>query len=156
MGYASGYVTVTFQNHDGKLREIKMAARQKLTEADHVWNRACGLEGNVWNRPRSRESNELREGDVMLGALLLVHGYIMNGGVCHAFDMTRDELAEGLKAYAYFGLHDLAEIIEPHGGRKEADYNKRYYGFFRDRNDPILDRFHQIFRDHPERFASLK
>jgi len=121
-----------------------MPARRKLTDADQVWNRAC-----------YREGNHLREADTALGALLLVHGYIMNGGVCHAFDLDPEELTEGLKGYTYFALHDLHAIIMPHEGDKEGEYNTRYYDFFRGQKDPIVDRFNQMFRDHPERFAPL-
>ena len=122
-----------------------MHPKRKLTDADHVWNRACRREGTT-----------LREGDRALGALLLVHGYIMNGGVCHAFDLTTKELADGIKGYQYFRLDELVAIIKPHDGEKEADYNRRYYDFFRDRNDPIRERFREVLRERPERFAPLK
>jgi hypothetical protein len=69
-------------------------------------------ESRVWNRAIDQEGPDLREGDRALGALLLVNGYIQNGGVGHAFDLTPDELAEGIKGYEYFGSHEMAEVIK--------------------------------------------
>jgi hypothetical protein len=96
----------------------------------------------------------LREGDLALAALLLVDGYINNGGVGHAFDLTSEELAEGIKGYEFFGLHEMAAVIRPHRGEEEAEYNKRYYEFTRGDN-LIVKRFQQMFREHPERFAAI-
>src|SRR5258708_2276929 len=118
-----------------------MPARRQLTDADRVWNRAC-----------YREGSDLREGDRALGALLLVDGYIQNGGVGHAFDLTPQELAEGIQGYKFFGLEELAAIIKPHRGEEEAEYNARYYQFTK-RPCRIWAKFEEFFREHPERFA---
>ncbi|HEY7116521.1 MAG TPA: hypothetical protein VH475_08045 [Tepidisphaeraceae bacterium] len=120
-----------------------MPARRLLTDADRVWNRACYREGT--NR---------REGDLALGALLLVDGYIQNGGVTHAFDLTPEELAEGIIGYEFFGLHEMAAVIKPHRGEQEAEFNKRYHAFTRGDN-LIIKKFQQMFREHPERFAPV-
>jgi len=117
--------------------------RRKLTDADRVWNRAC-----------YREGTELHEGDLALGALLLVDGYIQNGGVGHAFDLGPEELAAGLAGYKYFGLHELAALITPHPGEQEVEYNRRYYEFT-NRDNAINAKFEEMFREHPERFAPL-
>jgi hypothetical protein len=121
-----------------------MCARRKLTDADRVWNRAC-----------SYDAAGLREGDRALAALLLVDGYIQNGGVCHAFDLTPDKLSAGLAGYAFFGLDELAAIIKPHGGGEEAEYDRRYYAW----TQPVCRiraKFDEMFRNHPERFAPLE
>jgi hypothetical protein len=120
-----------------------MTVRRLLTDADHVWNRAC-----------YREGSNFREGDRALGALLLVDGYIQNGGVGHAFDLTPEELNEGIEGYKFFGLNELAAIIKPHRGEEEADYNARYYAFTK-RPNQIRAKFDAMYREHPERFAPL-
>src|SRR5438874_1312518 len=116
-----------------------MPTRRELTDADRVWNRAC-----------DREGDDVREGDRALAALLLVDGYIKNGGVGHAFDLTPQELAEGIEGYKFFGLDELAAIIKPHGGEEEAEYNKRYYRFTSGRDNRIRANFEEMFREHPE------
>ncbi|HEY7116807.1 MAG TPA: hypothetical protein VH475_09485 [Tepidisphaeraceae bacterium] len=120
-----------------------MPARRQLTDADRVWNRAC-----------YREGANLREGDLALGALLLVDGYIQNGGVGHAFDLPPHELAEGIKGYEYFGLHEMAAVIKPHRGEEEAQYDARYYAFT-GRPDQIRAKFEAMYSEHPERFAPI-
>jgi hypothetical protein len=120
-----------------------MPARRKLTDADRVWNRAC-----------YREGAGLREGDLALGALLLVDGYVQNGGVCHAFDLADDELAKGIKGYEFFGLHELVAIIKPHRGDEEAQFNARYYAFTK-RPCQIRAKVEAMYKEHPERFAPI-
>jgi hypothetical protein len=124
------------------MTERTMRMRRKLSDANRVWNRACG--DNLIG---------FREGDVALAAMLLVHGLIQNGGVCHAFDLTPDELLDGIKGYEFFGLHELVAIIRPHRGEEE-EYNKRYYRLANDEN-VIMAKFEEMFREHPERFAPL-
>src|SRR5690349_4793022 len=120
-----------------------MAARPQLTPSELVWNRACGF-----------DSAGFREGDLALAAVILVDGYIQNGGVGHAFDLTPEELAAGIAGFEYFGLHEMATIIRPHKGLDEAEHNRRYYAFSRPVNH-IRVKFNEMFRDHPERFAPL-
>lgn len=96
----------------------------------------------------------LREGDRALGALLLVDGCIQNCGVCHAFDLTAEELAQGIAGYEFFGLHELVAIIKPHGGEAEGEYNRRYYRLTGN-DSRITTKFQEMFREHPERFAPL-
>jgi hypothetical protein len=113
-----------------------------MIDANHVWNRAC-----------YREGTNLREGDLALGALLLVDGYINNGGVAHAFDLTPEELADGIKGYEFFELHELVAVIKAFCGNEEES-NSRYYGFTRG-ECRITKKFEQMFREHPERFAPI-
>ena len=122
-----------------------MMAKQKLTNAGRVWNRAC-----------YREDVDRREGDRALAAVLLVNGYIMNGGVGHAFDLEAGELAEGIAGMAYFGLHDLVAIIKPHGGEEEQEYNARYNALEGPGGgDRIRKAFEEMYRREPERFAPV-
>ena len=67
--------------------------------ADVVWNRACLQQGDG-------------VGDRHLGALLLVHGVVMNGGPNHAADScAAAELAAAVEACRYFGLDALGSLI---------------------------------------------
>ena len=120
-----------------------MTVRRQLTDADRVWNRACYGEGA-----------NLRDGDRALGALLLVDGYIQNGGVSHAFDLTPEEFKEGIEGYKFFGLDELAAAIKRHRGEEEAEYNARYYAFTK-RPNQIRAKFEAMYRAHPERFAPV-
>lgn len=121
-----------------------MPRRLQLTDADRVWNRAC-----------YREGTDLRDGDRALGALLLVNGYIQNGGVGHAFDLDPSELKEGIAGFGFFGLHDLAAIIKPHRGDDEHEYNSRYYALDGHGGNRIREAFDEMFSRHPERFAPI-
>jgi hypothetical protein len=120
-----------------------MPARRILTAADRVWNRAC-----------YREGSGLRDGDRALGALLLVNGYIMNGGVTHAFDLEPDALAEGIAGYEFFGLHDLVDIIKSYRGDEE-ECNARYYALEGRGGNRVVDAFKAMFEQHPEWFAPV-
>ncbi|GLY03815.1 hypothetical protein Acsp01_41940 [Actinoplanes sp. NBRC 101535] len=65
-----------------------------------VWNRAAGGDGSG-------------TGDRHLGALLLVDGMVQNGGANHAADScSTDELAAAAVGARYFGMGDLAGLIE--------------------------------------------
>lgn len=86
--------------------------------------------------------------------MLRVDGWIQNGGVGHAFDLTPEELAEGLDGYRFFGMEELAAVIKPHRGEEEAEYNKRYYRFT-GRDNLIIAKFREMLAEHPERFAPL-
>jgi len=121
-----------------------MPVRRQVTDADRVWNRACSGEEADW-----------REGDQALRSVLLVNGYIQNGGVCHAFDLPADELTMGIAGYEFFGLHELAAIIQPHEGEDEEAYNKRYYQLEGIHGSIISEKFNEMFHRHPERFAPL-
>lgn len=121
-----------------------MAANRPWTDAER----------RVWNRALYQEGTDLRDGDLALGELLHVDGYIQNGGVGHASDLAPEELARGIKGYEFFGFHELAAVIKPHRDDEEADYNHRYYRFTRGEN-MIIKKYQQMFAEHPERFAPL-
>jgi hypothetical protein len=55
-----------------------------MTQADMIWNRACG-----------EDSLRALPGDRALADLLNAHGLAMNGGVLHAIEcMSAEELSE--------------------------------------------------------------
>ena len=73
----------------------------EMTEADMIWNRACG-------------ENPLRAlaGDRALADLLYAHGLAMNGGVLHAVEcMTAEEQSDAEAGYQYYGLDDVASLL---------------------------------------------
>ena len=67
----------------------------------------------VWNRAAlHRGGDSPRPGDSALAALLLAHGYAMNGGVAHAAEcLGSDELRAACEGYAFFGLDDIARLL---------------------------------------------
>ena len=73
----------------------------ELTEADMIWNRACG--GDPLRSLR---------GDRALADLLRAHGLAMNGGVLHAVEcLTAEELTDAEAGYRFFGLAEVASLL---------------------------------------------
>ncbi len=73
----------------------------KLTEADRVWNRACGK-----SRLRTHP------GDRALADLLQAHNLAMNGGVLHAVEvLTPQELSDAQSGYRFYGLDGIASLL---------------------------------------------
>jgi len=73
----------------------------ELTDADMIWNRACG-------------DDPLRAlpGDRALVDLLYAHGLAMNGGVLHAVEcMTVEEQFDAEAGYRYYGLEGAASLL---------------------------------------------
>ena len=73
----------------------------ELTEADMIWNRACG-EDPLRSLP----------GDRALADLLRAHGLAMNGGVLHAVEcLTAEELTDAEAGYRYVVLGEVASLL---------------------------------------------
>ena len=73
----------------------------ELTEADMIWNRACG-EDPLRSLP----------GDRALADLLRAHGLAMNGGVLHAVEcLTADELNDAEAGYRFYGFAEVASLM---------------------------------------------
>jgi hypothetical protein len=73
----------------------------ELTEADMIWNRACG-----------EDPLRALPGDRAIVDLLYAHGLAMNGGVLHAVEvMTAEELSCAEAGYRYYGLDDVASLL---------------------------------------------
>lgn len=73
----------------------------QLSEADLIWNRACG-EDPLRSLP----------GDCALADLLRAHGLTMNGGVLHAVEiLTPVELASAVAGYRFYNLDAVASIL---------------------------------------------
>jgi len=120
-----------------------------------VWNRACyfGI----------KKTDGLKEGDVALGALLLAHNYICNGGVYHGIVecLSSDQFKEACKGYRYFGFSGTADLLEKARnefnefdesiGDKDNKLNKIYYTTTTDKE--ITERFNEHFKKHRELYA---
>jgi hypothetical protein len=73
----------------------------ELTEANMIWNRACG-----------DEPLRFLPGDRALADLLRAHGLAMNGGVLHAVEcLTAAELTDAEAGYRFYGLAEVAALL---------------------------------------------
>jgi len=96
-----------------------------------------------------------------LAALLLCHGYAMNGGVFHAIEgLDEKALTRAAEGYRFLGLEAVVSLLDrargipaDARGPSEAAMNTEYG---RLANDAALDNcFRRQFEAHPEWFAPL-
>jgi hypothetical protein len=122
-----------------------------VSRADLVWNRACDGGGRSPG-----------PGDAALAALLLCHGYAMNGGVFHAIEgLDERELANAIAGFRLFDMGKAADLLDrarlipaDARGAAEAQFDAEYA---RLANDPALDKhFRRRFDSNPEWFAPLE
>jgi hypothetical protein len=75
-----------------------------MTVTDNIWNRAA----------IERGGSSPRTGDVALAALLRLHSQAMSSGLLHAVTdgLSPEEIEAALAGYRYFGLDDVAQIVE--------------------------------------------
>lgn len=122
----------------------------ELTEADLIWNRACG-------------DDPLRTlpGDRALADLLRAHGLVMNGGVLHAIEcMTARALSDAEAGYRYYGLQDVASLLfhasaifktaGPESHERELDGE---YARLIPSDDALVERFERRLKSCPSDFA---
>lgn len=126
----------------------------ELTDADMIWNRACG-------------EDPLRNlaGDRALTDLLYAHGFVMNGGVLHAVEcLTAEELADADAGYRYFGLEGIASLLfrarrvfeaGKDLGNDEQKLNGEYAALIPS-DSAVVDRFEKRFKSNPSEFAPLR
>jgi hypothetical protein len=126
----------------------------KLTQADMIWNRACGKD-----RLRSRP------GDRALADLIRAHGLAMNGGVFHAVEcLTARQLSNAAAGYRFYGLHAAASLLlrakrmlekfkefEFHEQQLDAQYAKIIPG-----DSSLVRRFEKHLKANPSDYASLR
>lgn len=75
----------------------------QFTDADNVWNRACG----------QGECNSPGVGDSALAALITFHSLAMNGGVLHALEACSEmQITAAADGYRFFGLAETASLVE--------------------------------------------
>src|SRR5471032_1067102 len=91
----------------------------------------------IWNRAVNHGQALTQRGDVALAALLVFHGEAMNGGVLSALDYRiAPEVDAAIRGYMYFGLDDVAAVIET--GRVEVAAADDA-----DENDEVLEQLEQ-------------
>lgn len=106
---------------------------------------------DVWNRAAAREGTGV--GDRHLGTLLLVDGMLHNGGASLAVDSCEPaEIAAAADAARYFGLDDLAVVIEGiPAADDEDDFNDAFFEAGRD-GEAINDAFEARYAAAPGDF----
>jgi hypothetical protein len=125
-----------------------------LTQADMIWNRACG-----------RDPVRSFPGDRALADMLRAHGLIMNGGVLHAIEcLTASELCDAEAGYCFYGLDAVTSLLSRARAIFEADgdlgENERQldaqYADMIPSDSSLLERFEQRLKLKPSEFASLR
>ncbi len=119
-----------------------------MRDADLVWNRAA----------LDRGGPAPRDGDVALAALLLAHGLAMNGGVLHAVEaLTPSQLQAACAGYRYFGLSDVADLLDAASQVAwTADNERKFikaYGALLPSDADLVEKFEQHFDLHRDRYA---
>ncbi len=126
----------------------------ELTDADRIWNRACG-------------DDPLRAlpGDRALRDMLRAHGLAMNGGVLHAVEcLSACELADAEAGYRYYGFEEVASLmshavtivdagidLESH----EPQLDRKYAALIPS-DSSLVERFEERLKSHPSEFAPLR
>jgi hypothetical protein len=125
-----------------------------LTQADMVWNRACG-ESPMRSLP----------GDRALADLLRAHGLAMNGGLLHAVEcLTVRELSDAEAGYRFYGFDDVpslltqARAIFEKGDDLEFHEKQldRQYSAIIPAESSIAARFEKLLSTMPTDFAPLR
>jgi hypothetical protein len=113
--------------------------------ADRIWNRAA-LEGG---------GASPRAGDRALAAILLAHGFIMNGGVHHGLEcLSPEELTAAKDGYMFLGFESVVRVLENAPGLDEDVADAEYAKVIPE--DSTIDRrFVELCARSPELFAPL-
>jgi hypothetical protein len=122
----------------------------EVTEAEMIWNRACG-QGRLRSLP----------GDRALADLLSAHGLVMNGGVLHAVEcLTAEELTDAEAGYRFYGFAEVASLLTcarklfetcDDFERHEQQLSRRYAALIPS-DSSILGRFEQRLKSSPSDF----
>jgi hypothetical protein len=126
----------------------------ELTDADMIWNRACG-------------DDALRSlpGDRALNDLLRAHGRAMNGGVLHAVEcLTASELSDAKAGYRFYGLDGVASLLsrartifetDDDLGSYEQQLDRRYVAMIPS-DSSLVERFEKRLNSCPWEFAPIR
>jgi len=124
------------------------------TQADMIWNRACG-----------EDPLRVLLGDRALADLLRAHGLVMNGGLLHAVEcLTASELTDAEDGYRFFGLHGVASLVSHARGIFESaddlgSYERQLDGQYADMipsDSSLVERFEKRLKSGPSDFAPLR
>jgi hypothetical protein len=125
-----------------------------MTEADMIWNRACG-----------EDPLRALPGDRALADLLYAHGLAMNGGVLHAVEcMTVEEQSDAEAGYQYYGLAEIASLLsrarvifeagddlEGHEQQLDGNYTRTVPS-----DSSLVERFEKGLKTSPSDFAPVR
>jgi hypothetical protein len=125
-----------------------------LSQADMIWNRACG-EDPMRSQP----------GDRALADLLYAHGLVMNGGVLNAVEcLTAEELSAAQAGYRYLGFDVVASLLSrarsileegddlgDHEANLDAEYSELIPS-----DSSLVERFKSQLESSPSDFAALR
>ena len=126
----------------------------ELTDADMIWNRACG-----------EDPLRALPGDRALVDLLYAHGLAMNGGVLHAVEcMTVEEQFDAEAGYRYYGLDSIASLLTRARGIFEAanelgDYEQQLdleYVQLIPSDSSLVERFECQLKSKPYDFGAVR
>ena len=126
----------------------------ELTQADMIWNRACG-----------QDPVRTHRGDRALTDLLVLHGLAMNGGVLHAVEcLTPGELYDSKAGYQFYRLDDVACLLSHARTLLETDDNLEFHESQLDRqyadiipdDASLFERFREHLRANPSEYAPLR
>ena len=124
------------------------------TQADIIWNRACG-------------ENPLRAlpGDRALADLLRAHGLVMNGGVLHAVEcLTATELSDAESGYRFYGFNAAASLLSRARRIFETaddlgDHEQKLDGQYADMipsDSTLVDCFEKHLKSSPADYAPIR
>jgi hypothetical protein len=126
----------------------------ELTDADMIWNRACG-EHPLRSLP----------GDRALADLLRIHGLAMNGGVLHAVEcLAAEELTDAEAGYRFYGLAEVASLLSRARKLFETGDNLefheqqlgRQYADLIPSDSSLVECFEKRLQANPSDFAPLR
>ena len=121
----------------------------KLKRQDRIWNRAAMEAGG----------SAPAKGDAALAALLLIHGMAMNGGLDHALEaLSKEEFTKGIEEDRFFGLSNVASILEKMRNAKEFEYDSldKEYGLAVPNDSTLVRAFERKLLSSPEAFSPLE
>lgn len=126
-----------------------------LSQSQGVWNRACLIAAHG-------ATVDLGPGDKALGAVLLAHGMVMNGGVPHALEaLSVSERDAASAGYALFGFYGIAALLrgnidvpddDDEADAQEEQLNAAYYTHVPD-DAALSAAFERHYEKHPEAYA---
>jgi hypothetical protein len=126
----------------------------ELTQADMIWNRACG-------------EDPLRDlpGDRTLADMLRAHGLAMNGGVLHAVEcLTASELSNAQAGFRFYGLDCVASLLSRARtifktvddlGAQEQQLDGQYADLIPS-DSSLVERFEKHLKSNPSQYAPLR
>jgi hypothetical protein len=120
----------------------------KLSKQDQIWNRAALEAGG----------SSPGVGDLALTNLLSAHGLVMNGGVQHTIEcMSRDELADSIAGFKYFGFFAAANVLsQPSSNLEDSEESlNSAYSLAVPDDSTLVDAFHIKLLATPDAFSAI-